>query len=620
MKENMYHHHLLQISRSIKSALEDFGELENNISLPIEETWYLQAAVQKMLQPPSSEELNRLFHSSKKIDEFLKKLMEDYQSNISNNPPPINLDSKFNHKIVLEDPNRVTSLKAFRTPINLKEELDKQVDTLSKAGYIKPSVSEFSSHSFFVNKQDKSKRLVIDFSDLNSNTVAEASPMPLVEDLVESVGSAGFISKLDLVDGYHQIPMSSDSVKFTSFSTTYGQYEWLVMPFGLRNAPATFQRIMNMIFHDFIGRFVVVYLDDILIYSKSEQEHMEHLTLVFQKLHEHNLVAKQKKSEFFKKSTTFLGFKISSNGIATADDKIKAVMEWELPTTPRKFQSLFGFMSNYRRFIKNFSAKARPLILAGLKQIRANSPEVKEAFEQLKLDLKSSLVLKPPEINGTYMITTDASDYALGAVIEILDKKTSKIKGTVAFYSKALDKHQRNYSIREKELLAIIQTLTRFRHFLLGSTFVIKTDHKLLQYLLNNKEPPSSRLSRWLDVLSEFDITIDYIKGNTNIADALSRKFTELVKSDTDYDADDLEGLTIANTTTFHIETHPLGEDILEEIKEGYSQDEQAHEIYHYLSNQLDPPNSIKYRIKKFNYRNGILYFKGFDYRADPIE
>ncbi|KAI5958463.1 uncharacterized protein KGF55_005806 [Candida pseudojiufengensis] len=270
--------------------------------------------------------------------------------------------------------------------------------------------------------------------------------------------------------------------------------------------------------------------------------------------------------------------------------------------------------------IKIFSAKASPLILAGLKQMRAKSPEVKQAFEQLKLDLKSSLVLKPPEINATYIITTDASDYALGAVIEILDKKTSKIKGTVAFYSKALDKHQRNYSIREKELLAIIQTLTRFRHFLLGSTIVIKTDHKSLQYLINNKKPPSSRLSRWLDVLSEFDITIDYIKGNTNIADALSRKFTELVKSDTDYDANDSEGLTIANTTTSHIETHPLGEDILEEIKESYSQDEQAHEIHYYLSNQLDPPNSIKYRIKKFNYRNGILYFKRFDYRAEPIE
>ncbi|KAI5954409.1 hypothetical protein KGF54_002184 [Candida jiufengensis] len=615
--------------------------MKNKIETPMEDKWFLQN-LQEFDESQTrdlvtgeykNDEIfqfnSRHQHKSVEISLFMDKLMKDFEANLSNEPPPFKGTGQFTHTINLKDPSIVPQLKPYRVANNKKEALDLQIQSLLKAGYIRPSNSPYSSPCLFVPKADGSWRLCIDYRQLNSNTIDDKFPLPSAEELLDSVGNSGFITKLDFTSGYHQLGMDEKSIPLTAFSTPYGLYEWLTMPFGLKNAPATFQRVMNYIFRDYLNKWLVVYLDDLLIFDHNRSEHMKHIRQVFSVLKQYGFVAKPSKCLFFMKQVNFLGHIISANGIKTSDSKIQALINWELPKTNKGMQSFVGFVSYYRKFVLNFSKIIRPLILCGLGKLRTNRPEVKLAFETIKQKLINAPILKSPRNGATYVITADASQFAVGAVIEILND-SGKVDGTVAYYSKSISKFEMNYPVREKELLAIIKVLVRYRHFLLGHHIIIKTDHQSLSYLLRSKGPPSARLARWLEILCQYDIDIHYIKGKTNIADALSRKFELSLKETIPKSGDDMEDIVYINNTETNNDStevvdvtamdftnQTLGNEFLNELKQAYADDEALNEIYNIFKNDLPIPKSIKHHIKNFVYEDGFIFFKGFDAKAN---
>ena len=604
---------------------------------PIEEKWFLQQSVQAQFVKPSDELFDETleddsalklkhFHRSTDIDVFMKQLKEDYEQYLTNDPPPFEGQCKFTHVIKLKNEAVGPSLRPYPVPLAYREELKHQLQELLKLGYIRESDSPYSSPCLFVPKADGSLRLCVDYRHLNSNTVIDKFPLPHAEHLLELVGNATYFSKLDLIAGYHQIGMQAESIKLTAFSTPEGLWEWAVMPFGLCNAPSTFQRAMNHIFRKYLGKFLIVYLDDILIFSQSKSDHMNHLKLVFDCLKEHHLVAKLKKCSFFAKKIQFLGHTLSGNGIQTSEDKIQCLKEWQLPQNKKGFQSFVGFTSYYRRYVKNFAKLVRPLVQAGLGNLKPRHPLVLLAFDQIKTALYTSQMLKPPRPGATYILTLDASQFAMGAVIEIVNP--DGLISPVAYYSKSLQPAETRYSIREKELLAVVRALERYRHFLIGHTVVVKTDHQSLLYLLNSKNQPNSRLSRWLELLCQFNIHIQYIKGKSNIADPLSRRFELQLKDASQFHPDDVEGLQINVTHVDTLQTFTaldfarknLGDDFVVKIKKAYETDEESKTIYTVLRDKLPIPKTIKARIKHFKVDDGLLYFIGYDLRAQSID
>ncbi|KAI5954743.1 hypothetical protein KGF57_003766 [Candida theae] len=623
----------------------------------IEERWFVQQSMNTKISPRddlTGDKLGPLIsndrhqHVSKDISDFLNDLSEQYSENLLSKPPLLQpKDSVFHHKIRLKDPNVFPNLKPYRIPRDKLEALDQQLHQLLETKYIRPSASSCSSPCLFVPKADGSLRLVIDYRKLNSNTIADSFPLPQTEDLLESIGSCCYLSKLDLISGYHQIPMDPESVPLTAFVTPYGLFEWTVMPFGLRNAPATFQRAMNTIFQKALNRFIIIYLDDILVFSKTKDDHFKHLTYVFETLKENGFAAKISKCEFFRKQLRFLGHIIAPNQVRTDSDKLNVLKEWQLPITKKGFQSFVGFVSYYRKFVKNFAVIVRPLVLAGLGQLRPKDPTVQEAFEKVKSLLCNANFLLTPRSGACYVITTDASDFAIGVIIEILGKN-GKIEGTVTHYSRSLNTHERHYSIREKELFALIRVLDRYKHWLLGHKIIVRTDHQSLSFLLNSHNPPNFKLARWLERLCQFDISIEYIKGHTNKADALSRRFElELAKSANKFEDELKIGLqkedekTVSNdlmtvapvgiisnknrvmvqsVTIFNNSHFVFDDDFFDKIRDGYRQDEECSTIYSVLTNNLPVPKEIKARIRHFYLIDKLLMFKGYDLQAEPIQ
>ena len=315
--------------------------------------------------------------------------------------------------------------------------------------------------------------------------------------------------------------MEDDSVAKTTFVCREGTFEFLVMPFGLTNAPATFQRIMDTVLTDYIDRFVVVYLDDICIYSESDEEHKRHLKLVCERLLEWNLKINAKKSHFNQASVKFLGHEIGPWGIRQDESKCEMIHKWKAPTSVPELRAFIGFASYYRRFVHKFAEYAATLVALLKKNTPYQWTEAHdEAFEGLKGALTSKQVLAAPDFDRPFIVTTDASGYAIGAAL------AQEFEGTerpVRFWSRTLQPAERNYATTDREALAVVCALKQFRVYLLSQRFVIYTDHQALRQVLN-EEQPTGRRARWCATLMEFNYEIRYKKGKDNaVADALSR-------------------------------------------------------------------------------------------------
>ena len=361
-------------------------------------------------------------------------------------------------------------------------------------------------------------RLCIDYRELNKLTIKNKYPLPKIDDLFDQLKGATCFSKIDLHSGYHRLKIKPEDILKTAFRTWYGHYEFLVMAFGLTNAPSAFMDLMNRIFKKYLDKFVIVFIDDIFIYSKSKEEHAEHLKFILEILRQEKLYAKFSKCEFWLREVQFLGHVVSSEGIKVDSAKIEAVVHWERPKTPTEVRSFMGLAGYYRRFVKDFAKLAMPLTRLTRKNEKFEWTEKCEAsFQELKQRLITAPVLVLPDDQGNFVIYSDASHKGLGCVLMQNDK-------VIAYASRQLKPHEQRYPTHDLELAAIVFALKIWRHYLYGEKCEIYTDHKSLKYIFTQKEL-NMRQRRWLELIKDYDCTINYHPGKANVvADALSRK------------------------------------------------------------------------------------------------
>src|SRR5262249_16886968 len=337
-------------------------------------------------------------------------------------------------------------------PVELAE-LKRQLQDLLEKGLIRPRVSPWGAPVLFVRKKDGSFRMCVDYRKLNQATVKNRYPLPRIDDLFDQLRSAKVFSKIDLRSGYHQLRIREEDVQKTAFRTRYGHYEFLVMSFGLTNAPAVFMDLMNRVFRPFLDQFVIVFIDGVLVYSPDETSHREHLQVVLETLRTHQLYAKFSKCEFWLDSVPFLGHIISVEGVAVDPSKVQAVLEWKVPTTPTEVRSFLGLAGYYRRFIQDFSSLASPLTHLTRKNVKfVWSLDCEQSFQELKRRLTSALVLSLPDDSGGFVVYTDASLLGLGCVLMQHGK-------VIAYASRQLKDHERNYPTHDLELAAVVHAL-----------------------------------------------------------------------------------------------------------------------------------------------------------------
>nr|CAE03840.1 OSJNBb0013J13.17 [Oryza sativa Japonica Group] len=408
--------------------------------------------------------------------------------------------------------------RPYRMAANELAEVKRQIEELESKGYVRPSSSPWGALVLLVKKKDGSERMVIDYRALNEVTIKNKYPLPRIDDLFDQLKGARVFSKIDLRSGYHQLKIRSEDIPKTAFSTRYGLYEFTVMSFGLTNAPAFFMNLMNQIFLEYLDQFVVVFIDDILIYSKNEEEHTEHLRLIMEKLRDHQLFAKFSKCEFWLDRVAFLGHVISSNGVEVDPSKVEAVLAWNPPKNVSEIRSFLGLAGYYRRFIEGFSKLARPMTELLKKEKKFQwSAACEDSFQEMKKRLTTAPVLTLPDIRKDFEIFCDASRQGLGCVL-MQERKV------VAYASRQLRPHEVNYPTHDLELAAVVHALKIWRHYLIGNRCEVYTDHKSLKYIFTQTEL-NMRQRRWLELIKDYDLGIHYHPGKANVvADALSRK------------------------------------------------------------------------------------------------
>lgn len=358
-------------------------------------------------------------HSNQKRSPEEQRILEDFKD-VFPDKLPIGLPPQrdVDHEIILFPGVKPPSRAPYRMSVKELEELKKQLDENLKHGFIRPSRSPFGSPVLFVKKKDGSMRLCVDYRALNKITVKNKYPLPLISDLLDQLQGAKIFSKIDLRSGYHQIRIAENDISKTAFRTRYGHFEFLVLPFGLTNAPATFMHLIQKIFHSYLDRFVVVYLDDILVYSRSRDEHEEHLRTVLQVLRENKLYAKLNKCAFYRTEIEFLGHVISADGVYMEKNKMQDIKGWPQPKSVHEVRSFLGLAGFYRKFIKNFSQISSAMTDLLKKDSKFKWTERhQEAFESLKKAVSSAPVLIIPDPKLPFVVSTDASGYAIGATL-----------------------------------------------------------------------------------------------------------------------------------------------------------------------------------------------------------
>lgn len=436
-----------------------------------------------------------------------------------------------------------TYTRNYPYPMALREIVDEEIGKLLKDEIIRPSRSPYNSPIWVVPKKEdasgkKKYRVVVDFRKLNAITIADRYPIPEVGEVLSRLGGNKFFTVIDLKSGFHQIPLREEDIEKTAFSVNNGKFEFTRLPFGLKNAPSIFQRALDDILRDFIGKTCYVYIDDIIIFSKDEQSHFRDLEEIFKTLDSANMKVQLDKCNFFKNEVEFLGFVVSDTGTRAIQKRVEAIVNIPYPKTLRQLRSYLGLCNYYRRFIKGYADMAKPLtsILRGPngKIPRSESSKIKislgDAEKKAINDLKNALlsrevILYYPDYKKEFHLTTDASNVALGAVL-------SQDGRPITFISRVLSETEENYATNEREMLAIIWALDTLRNYLYGTAkVVIHTDHQPLTYALSNKNS-NTKMKRWKAILEEYNYEIKYQPGRTNVvADALSRSHITNINS-----------------------------------------------------------------------------------------
>ena len=504
--------------------------------------------------------------------------------------PPTSLppSREWDHKIDLIDGAKPHNEKLRRmSPAELKG-LEEQLEMLLSNGWIRPSSSPFGSAVIMIKKKDGSYRACIDYRAVNKLTKKNAWPIPRIDDMMDQLQGATIFSSLDLYKGYHQCRLHDPAVpdakysapEISAFKTRWGLFEYTVLPFGLCNAPATFSHMMNDVLRPFLDKFVLCYLDDVLIFSRNEQEHDKHIKLVLSALEKHSLHLNMAKCSWGKTAIPFLGHIISATGVSVDPVKIVALKDWPTPSNLREIRAFMGFVNYYRRFVRNFSKLASPIIAltkTTSPTVGQWNPDAHKAFIAIKQALTEAPTLLLPRIGSeeSFTLYTDASNFAIGAVL--LQDHGSGLQ-PVAYHARRLLDRERNYPIHEKELLAVVDAVRTFRCYIEGcKKCTVITDHDTLKYFLTQKEL-SGRRARWSEFLAPFAhyLEIIYRKGSTNQADALSRR-PDLEHQLTPYMDEITDAVSTTNfpssTTVTVANIVTLESSLLEHIKHGYSTD-----------------------------------------------
>ena len=523
------------------------------------------------------------------IESLLSKYVDVFPSDLPVGLPPSRI---IDHKIDIIPGSSTPSLATYRMSPTELDELKKQLNDLLSHGFIRVSKSPYGAPVLFVKKKDGSIRMCIDYRALNKITIKNKYPLPRVDELFDRLLGAKYFSKIDLRSGYHQVRIASEDVHKTAFRTRYGHYEFLVLPFGLTNAPATFMNMMQNIFKDELDNYVIVFLDDILIYSKNKNDHIKHVDKVLSLLRENKLYGKRSKCEFLKSEISFLGHVINEHGVTMEKSKVDAVTNWPVPKDISDVRAFLGLAGYYRKFVNNFSKISAPLSELLKKENKFQWGEKQSiAFETLKKSVSTAPVLVLPDPSLPYVVDTDASGYALGSAL--LQDHGQGLQ-PVAYMSKKMLDAEKNYTVREQEMLAIICALKEWRHYLHGSKFKIITDHDSLKYIDTQKNQLSSRQARWAEFMSQFDYDIIYRQGKDNIvADTLSRR-PDHKNNNNNQNSSNHISLNNLNASNIIIDDDSL----LKEIKNGYKKDRKCKKMEKYgykLPYRKDENNNIIY-------------------------
>ena len=412
--------------------------------------------------------------------------------------------------------------QARRLPLAKLKALKEELLRLLELEVIEPSFSSWASPVVLVTKKDGSIRLCVDFRKVNNLTIKDSYPLPRMDDSIDALSGSKWFSTLDLSSGYWQVKMDPKDTEKTTFATPFGLYQFKVMPFGLANAPATFERLMERVLAGLHWETCLIYIDDIIAFSKTFDEHVDRLTQVLQILRAANLKLASHKCKLFRSRVEFLGHVVSDRGVETDPKKIEAISGWPEPKTVKEVRSFIGLSSYYRRFVKDFAKLARPLHRLTEKDTSFEwTTECQEAFNSLKAALASPPILGYPLVDGLFTLDTDASLDGIGAV---LSQEQDGVEKVIAYYTRALTHTERKYCVTRRELLAVVESVKHFHHCLYGRHFVIRTDHGSLRWLLNFKNP-EDQMARWLEDLFVLDFEIQHRPGRQHgNADGLSKR------------------------------------------------------------------------------------------------
>jgi hypothetical protein len=529
--------------------------------------------------------------------EITRKYRSTFRSELPDKPPT---SRSFKHPIDTGDA-RPVNVHPYQLSHSQLEEQRSQVHELLKRGLIRVSSSPWGAPVLFVQKPGEGQwRMCIDYRALNNVTKKNTYPLPRIQDCLDRIGNAKCISKLDLLAGFHQLPIEERDIEKTAFNTRIGKFEYTVMPFGLTNAPSTFQTMMNTILQPFLDSFVIVYLDDIVIFSNSPEEHKKHLDLVLDCLARNELFAKPSKCIIGASEIEFCGHRVGNGVIRTSRSKTSIVEKWPTPKTVHDVRAFLGLASYYRRFVKSFaniSAPLTELLKESDQRLRKKkyrpivwTAQCQLSFDLLKHHLTQDPVLTQPDFAKAFVIETDASEWALGCCL--LQLGTDGILHPVAFDGRKFQGAELNYSVQDKELLAIKHAVRTWAHYIDNHTRTkVYTDHESLKYLKDTKVP-SKRLAHWIAEFGTYDLDITYRPGSENtIADAISRR-SDFIGEGEAY----LSSLKLATSSLFsirHVEESDWEEAMIRHLRSGeIPKDEKLKKAL--LEDSKYPPSSFE--------------------------
>ncbi|GAA6018098.1 hypothetical protein JCM10207_006080 [Rhodosporidiobolus poonsookiae] len=469
--------------------------------------------------PPEPEEIAKL---RTQVPERYHEWLDVFSKDSADTLPP---HRPYDLEIHIEEGKSVPPAKLYSLSAAELQVLADYIEENLQKKFIRPSTSPLGANVLFIKKKDGTLRLCVDYRALNAVTKKNRYPLPLINETLDQLAGATHFTKIDLRNGYHQLRIAEGHEEKTAFKTRYGSFEYLVMPFGLTNAPAAFQHLINDTFRPFLDVFVVVYLDDILVYSRNAEEHDRHVKLVLDKMREAKLFAKIEKCSFGASSCEYLGFIVDQDGVRMDPSKIEAVRSWPVPSTLREVQSFLGFANFYRRFIQNYSRIAHPLTRLTQKKTHFTmDDEAVRAFNTLREAFDGEKVLRHFRPGLPVELETDASDFALGSVLS--QRHEDGRLYPVAFRSRKFDAAELNYEVHDKELLAIVDACRTFRPYLeyVDRPTLIFSDHANLQYFFTSRVL-NRRQARWYELMAELSLTLRHRPGHRQgKTDALSRR------------------------------------------------------------------------------------------------